>query len=282
MRSFSFPRLWQVIKWNTIVNRKQTLRGGIAVAIVVFLLAFLQLDVLGLIQHGYPVDIFRYEGMTTMFTLILVVQSLGFAGRICFNMRQKNDIVNYLMLPATKLEKYIANIFHMLVERLAVTLAGMLVADLIIVILELIFSHTCHSMLFYWLTTNTTGITSIFAPASAIGILGEVGDGLMSAAFLLSLFLLGGTFFRKNPVLLTVLTIIFIPMLFMLCVSVPIAWIVNSLVSEGYEIVITPLVGKTFVHVVFYAVIILWTCFNLWLSYRKFARLQVINNKYFN
>lgn len=282
MKNLSFPRLWQVIKWNSIVNRQKTLRAGIIVAIVTFLFAFAQLDMYNVLSTGERVSVFSFQYVASFFTVFIVCQFVVLAARICFNMRTKNDIVNYLMLPATKLEKYLANIFFMLIERTAITLAGMIVADLVIMLLQLVASHSCHSMILYWLTTNVGGITSVFAPASVIGILGEACDGIVSILWALSLFLLGGTFYRKHPLLLTVLTIILTPMILGTLITLPCAWIIDSLVNNGYEIVITPLVSETFVKVVVYLFIILWTCFNYWMSYRKFARLQVINNKYFN
>lgn len=121
-------RLLDVINWN-LTGAKRALRretAGLIVAPSCIIIA----NCAAYWINKQPVD----EGLhiaasITWFALFFLGANWG--ARFCFNMNTKQNALNYMMLPATNGEKYLANMFMQTIVRMVETAIAIIMADLI-------------------------------------------------------------------------------------------------------------------------------------------------------
>lgn len=261
-------RFYKVFVWNFISQRNQMMREFLFVALV--FLAFMLLPQIGNLFSA-TVSQETLENMMPIIALTSGLFLLRKASDICYNMNTKSSFVTYSMLPATKAEKYFVNVLFQTVFRIVIILLGIVAADIVqyavcYVITNEAFCGT--KMLFHLLTSFPDLFSFLYV--------------LTLLIFIQSTFVLGGCFFRRHAMLLTVLSWFIIPMLLSLLAGGVMYSIITLAEGNGYVVYIEPLVEAESLDMLMSSICILLTIISYWLSYVFFCRMQIINNRWIN
>jgi len=270
-KSFDISRFCQVLKW-TIASEKKS----IVTAFIALTVAFLAIQ---LFSCFTIFDINRSLGeAVTMAGMGTCAALLGFmaayyASGILGNARTREQRTTALMLPASNLEKFVARLVYCCIGMLVVLYVAILAATGLRLLLELIAGHD----------DITAGLGILFGyvrPTRSeidYSLLFQVAAALWSA----SLFVLGGVFFRKHPFVWTNVTLFAGGLLFF-----PLLFYVTTLIGEEKVALFLRPIFKDMTTEAFFnwvsLFLLAFTVFNVWLSYRFFCRLQVVQHKWFN
>ncbi|MBR6455706.1 MAG: hypothetical protein IKS72_02075 [Prevotella sp.] len=198
---------------------------------------------------------------------------LAMAGSMFWQMKDTRNRSAFLLWPVSNLEKYIINLLHFVVMTAILVFVAYVLADALRVFID-------------WATGRIIiwGIPKLFEHIR-VNIASEYWQNnwmtLTWAFYIHSLFIVGGTLFRRQHFLLTSATIAIVVIL--------LATILNQMdVSFDFKTWVldedTRKVIMTF-HPAFYilhSVLCPLVIFHYWLSYKLFTRMQVINNKWLN
>ena len=266
-----------VVRWSILSEWKGFAGGiiGLGIAIALYcLISLFTIKALG--ESGYMVAEELYAS-----------RGCGFIGGIAFiafyvlascifsNMKTKQKRENFLMLPASNLEKFVARILLTTAGAVVGIFCSLVIGDILQFLFSLFITPGFHA-----------SITWAVVKEAALNLFSPTDNWLATIAlyfFLLfahSFATLGGTFYRKLPVLLTACTSI------VLCIILGI--IVNKLGEAGilnFNLNIDLSRGNTTdicftatIAIVFLAL----SAFNYWASYKVFCRMQIICNKWLN
>ena len=274
MKNFDMNRFGRTLKWSALMTKKEALTN---LASMTF--AFVVLAVVQVMSSRNVPDIVVENNLHnfTSFALFVFLIICFIGGCWIFsNMKTKEQRITFKMLPATDLEKFVvralyatvvwwlmafvafclADLFRMLVSLIAgVSITGSAVP----LFLSMIFANTNVSI--NSLNTNDVAFaTAIFVMAHAW------------AFWVHSLYILGGTLFRRRQFVQTTLAHCVIGLVF--------TPILINFVDTSYAVALR----ETIISMVWVAavVFIVWGLVDWWLSYRIFRRMQVINNKWLN
>ena len=283
MNTFNFNRFSQALKCQFLVNRKKWIQ-----IFCIFTLVFL----FGSLFHtrmqgmGYaymaaqwePQQLYetykRYVEMTAdSGVVIFYFFMLVAAGSMFLQMKDTRNRSAYLLWPVSNLEKYIINLLHSIVLTAILAFAAYVLADALRVFID-------------WVTGRIViwGIPKFFENIH-VNIDSNYWQDkwmLLTWAFYIhSLYIVGGTLFRRQHFLMTSATIVIFTIL--------LASILNQMhPSFDFQTNVwdenTMGYIRTF-HPAFYilhSVLCLLAIFHYWLSYKLFTRMQVINNKWLN
>lgn len=261
-------RLAKVLQWNIIGNKREIRRSFIGLVTAFCIITAAQC--LGAwINHTTTYDNtmssakFCYAG--TCFAMLL------WASQVCFNMATKTTFISYAMLPATNVEKYVANIIYQTVCRIAIAIAAFIVTDVLQAIISLVIAGEANSL--------------CMCGISALQQFVNIKDILSLAVFYIfahSTFALGGTFFRRRQFLLTSLMWVVVPFVLSTTFVLILGAIVRLYDPNEYDISFTLWFNPESYNLLFTIALMMAACFCYWLSYRLFRRQQVINNRFFN
>ncbi len=264
MEKFNWNRFGALAKWTYYAEQKSFIK---MTSILFFcLFAIFEINSIGNANtNGLVVS-----SIFTFFTMQIVGASLNFA-----SMKEKEDRVTYLMIPASNLEKYIMRFLYVTLGFAISFLIALLTADVLRIIFLLISGHgICGSVFieFFKSLFNST----IFA--NHVWINGQSVSQVMyplamfltlCCAWFHSIYLLGGSFFRRNAWLFTTISMILGGIIF--------GWVVSVLPYENFN-----LNDHDTVAYIFSVIFIVLIIFNYYASYKLFTRMQVINNKWTN
>lgn len=302
---FSFSRFAAVLKCDLVEHRWRY----ISVFFIMFV-AFLGCQLMHIneiIEWSYlrhvPSTQFMprlAENCTAFFYVVLILALTCAAADMSgvpFN--TKGRALNYLMMPATKLEKFLSRTFINIVLVIVMAYVALFLADLVRMLCVPFFKvggfygFTVHQIFINWLdpfkevfengsTTNAVIVNDeVLTPVWSFGmcfmaVVCIVLSGLLSH----SIFLLGGCIWRKGALVKTVASALVISLLFLwLLVNIAPSidlWAENRLAPwleqrfETEEDILRvgfPIVA--FLNLVF-------TTFNWWLSFRLFSRKQAV------
>lgn len=260
-------RLLEVTRWNLISNKREIRRTftGLITAYCIIIAAFNVGKWMDHSVHYYDiVNSTQFIIAGTGFAMLL------WASRVCFNMSTKTTFINYAMLPATNLEKYVSNILYQTLCRLAVVVAAFLIADALQAIVSQVLAGDAYSITAYFIDWH-----------NSYNLSDHIG-AIIALFFVHSTFVLGGTLFRHHQFLFTCLTWLVVPFLLSTVFAGAGAAALYYLQQNGYDISFTPWFSDDTYETLGGAALVGIICFNYWLSYRLFRRSQVINNKFFN
>lgn len=263
-----------VLVWTLIPRKREMLRSMSGWALGTFCSALISMGVL--FDLDAPVSEYRLYGCVPFLLVAYVFVMFRFATGICYNMKTKNDFISYAMLPATKGEKFVANWIYCTLLMCAVAVAGIIVGDLA-------------QMLYTYVTRESyVSITKAIFKTLSAGPFSSVDDlvvGIPLLAFIHSLFVLGGCFFRRHAAIYTFLIILLVPSIVSAAVGMSIGYVIEMLREQGYTITIDWYVDnsyETLMECIGALTFTLLTALVYWLSFRLFRRMQVINNRFFN
>ena len=285
-KTFDLHRFGMVLRWDLLTNWKGYFNriAGLAIGIILLSISML---------YSFPHSYFIEEGdlgnyyecrMTGFLAAIYILLIFVSASNIFGNMKTKLQRESFLMLPANNLEKYAARFLMMSVGSILMMLIATLVADFVQFILSFFMTPGYHASIIGSSLSQIYKIATIGGnnPISILAWHEKIDAALLGWSFLIMIYsfcLLGGTFFRKQPLILTAVSGIIIYMIVGYCGSKLEDWgAFDSFTHLNYDNPGTSLCIAIFWSVVFLAL----AAFSLWASYKLFTRMQVICNKWIN
>ena len=285
-KTFDLHRFGMVLRWDLLTNWKSYFYSiaGLAIGIIM-----LSISMLYSFPHSHFIvegDLGNYyEGNMTGFLAAIVILFFFISPcNIFSNMKTKLQRENFMMLPANNLEKYAARFLMMSVGSILMMLIATLIADFVQFVLSFFMTPGYHASIIgsslsqiYKAATNT-GDNPICILAGQY----KIDAAILGWSFLTMIYsfcLLGGTFFRKQPIILTAVSGIIIFMIIGYCGSELEEWGAFDFFKHfNYDNPGTSLCIAIFWSAVFLAL----AAFNYWASYKLFTRMQVICNKWIN
>lgn len=277
-KNFDLHRLSMVLRWDILTNWKRHLGATAGLAIGISIYCVLRLFSMRYWLNSTDVELAGHQYQVSVCMFFSVIAFIAFyvlASCIFNNMKTKLQRESFLMLPACNLEKFVARLLMMSIGALVQLFAAVILADVIQFIFSFIITPDFHISITWAVLGHIIPIIQPFD--------NDWLKWITLYSFILfshSFATLGGTFYRKLPVLLTACTGILLSMI--------LGYIINKLGEAGvfdffshinfsngstadYCITITALF-------VFLAL----AAFNYWASYKLFTRMQVICNKWIN
>ena len=286
-KTFDLHRFRMVLRWDLLTNWKSYFCSiaGLAIGIIM-----LSISMLYTFPHSHYIvggDLGNYyeDSMTGFLATILIAFFFVSACNIFSNMKTKLQRESFLMLPANNLEKYAARFLMMSVGSILIMMIATLIGDFVQFILSFFMTPGYHASIIgsslsqiYKAAIDTTCNN----PISILAWQCKIEAALVGWSFLIMIYsftLLGGTFFRKQPIILTAVSGIIIYMIVGYCGSKLEDWGAFDFYTHlNHDNPGTSLCIAIFWSVVFLAL----AAFSLWASYKLFTRMQVICNKWIN
>lgn len=223
--------------------------------------------------------------MTGFLAAIFILFIFISACNIFSNMKTKLQRESFMMLPANNLEKYAARFLMMSIGSIIMMLIATLIADFVQFVLSFFMTPGYHASIIgsslsqiYKAATDATCNN----PISILAWQCKIDAALVGWSFHIMIYsftLLGGTFFRKQPIILTAVSGIIIFMIIGYCGSELEEWGAFDFFKHlNYDNLGTSLCMAIFWSVIFLAL----AASSLWASYKIFTRMQVICNKWIN
>lgn len=285
-KTFDLHRFGMVLRWDLLTNRKSYFCSiaGLAIGIIM-----LSISMLYTFPHSHYIvggDLGNYyeDSMTGFLATILIAFFFVSACNIFSNTKTKLQRESFMMLPANNLEKYAARFLMMSVGSILIMVIATLIGDFVQFVLSFFMTPGYHASII------GSSLSQIYKAATdsgndPISILAwqcKADAALIRWSFLIMIYsftLLGGTFFRKQPIILTAVSGIIIFMIIGYCGSKLEEWGAFDFYTHlNYDNPGTSLCIAIFWSVVFLAL----AAVSLWASYKLFTRMQVICNKWIN
>lgn len=271
--NFQFSRLLMVMRWDVFTNLKTYLNMTLGMTFALLPILIMQLYQLSKQDQLSPDTIdLSYWGMSQYVLMIFSIAMYMMATQIFMVMKTTGQREQFLMLPASNLEKYISRFLFSTLGAAVAMITAIVVSDLV----QLIFSFlllpghhqsVCLSTMALLWKIWTTFIENIDSTGALLLSLLIVTCGVLVHSF----FILCGTLFRKHTIVVT--TILFIAMTYLVIYvieSVP-GTITTCLNHGDNSWLFSLLIAE-----------LLLGGFQYWLSYKVFTRMQVICNKWIN
>ena len=285
MNTFNFNRFSQALKCQFLVERKTWIRLFGIYTLVMFMANLFWTRVQGrsyneLAEYWSFEDLFRIYNhnveQSVAFGIVFFCIAMLFGATSMFSqMKDTRQRSAYLLWPVSHLEKYVVSFLHSFVLMAILTVVAYLLADTLRVFVD-------------WLTGRVViwGMTKLTEPmGDAVFEQWQTTWMLFTWVFYIhSLYIVGGTLFRRQQFLLTSGTIAVVTILLIIVLnqidwnSVDIKFITYTWDKKTNTYINTFYPFFYILHSVLCALII----FNYWASYKLFTRMQVINNKWLN
>lgn len=277
-KNFDLHRLSMVLRWDILTNWQRHLGATAGLAICISIYCVLRLFSMRYWLNSTDVEQAGHQYQVSVYMFFSVIAFIAFyvlASCIFNNMKTKLQRESFLMLPACNLEKFVARLLMMSIGVLVQLFAAVILADVIQFIFSFIITPDFHISITWAVLSHIIPTIQPFD--------NDWLKWITLYSFILfshSFATLGGTFYRKLPVLLTACTGILLSMI--------LGYIINKLGEAG--------VFDFFSHINFsngstadycititaFFVFLALAAFNYWASYKLFTRMQVICNKWIN
>lgn len=285
--TFSMTRVQHIMRRDLIENWKSNLYGllGIFAACFFPMLGFLW-SAERWTEEGY-LEVYSFErfcgNMLGIIGMVVSVAMIYYASRIMKCMDNKEKRISYLLLPATKLEKFFSRALFVTVGTALMILVALLALELTHYLLLPLFDLPA--------VYSQSMLVEVFSMRWAHASVDATGEPVYSWwlmqllvwIFCLwnhSLFILGGSFWYKHPFLKTIGACLAVTILggilFANLAEGGFLARFSDWMQEHYQDTPQTVNGLlTIISVVFF----LFTVFNWWLSYRLFTRSEVVKRK---
>ena len=271
--NFQFSRLLMVMRWDMFTNLKSYLNMMLGMTFALLPFFIMQLYQLSKQYQLFPDTIdLSYWGMSQYILMIFSIAMYMMATQIFMVMKTTGQREQFLMLPASNLEKYISRFLFSTLGAAVAMITAIVVSDLV----QLIFSFVllpghhqsvCLSIMALLWKIWTTFIESIDSAGALMLSLLIMTCGVLVHSF----FILCGTLFRKHTIVVSgILFIVMIYLVIYVIESVP-GTITTCLMHGDNSWIFCLLIAE-----------LLLAGFQYWLSYKVFTRMQVICNKWIN
>ena len=283
MNNFNFHRFSQALQCYFMTSRRQWLRYFGIFTLILFMADLFFTRIQGISYNDMvenwemerALDIYRdhVEG-SAVFGLVFFFIAMLFGASFLFShMKETRQRTTYLMWPVSNLEKYLVPLVHNILLLAVGIIVAYHLADALRVLLD-------------W----TTGRVVVWGSPLLWDIFSRPFDGtpwelnvfiVGSYLWFHSLYILGGSLFRRQQFLLTSMAIVIGFFLFV--------WTAHALAEEsGFNSRFEFMAlhdGVWQIHWSFYVILFVGyalIALHYWLSYKLFCRMQVINNKWLN
>ena len=287
-KTFDLHRFGMVLRWDLLTNWKSYFYSiaGLAIGIIMLSISMLyNFPSSRVIRAGGDLSDYYRCSIVGFLAAIVILFFFISACNIFSNMKTKLQRESFLMLPANNLEKYAARFLMMSVGSILIMVIATLIGDFVQFILSFFMTPGYHASIIgsslrqiYEAAIDTTCNN----PISILAWQSKIEAALVGWSFLIMIYsftLLGGTFFRKQPIILTAVSGIIIFMIIGYCGSKLEEWGAFDFYTHlNYDNPGTSLCIAIFWSVVFLAL----AAVSLWASYKLFTRMQVICNKWIN
>ena len=271
--NFQFSRLLMVMRWDVFTNLKTYLNMILGMTFALLPFFIMQLYQLSKQYQLFPDTIdLSYLGMSQYVLMISSIAMYMMATQIFMVMKTTGQREQFLMLPASNLEKYISRFLFSTLGAAVAMITAIVVSDLV----QLIFSFVllpghhqsvCLSIMALLWKIWTTFIESIDSAGALMLSLLIMTCGVLVHSF----FILCGTLFRKHTIVVSgILFIVMTYLVIYVIESVP-GTITTCLMHGDNSWIFCLLIAE-----------LLLAGFQYWLSYKVFTRMQVICNKWIN
>lgn len=271
--NFQFSRLLMVMRWDVFTNLKSYLNMMLGMTFALLPFFIMQLYQLSKQYQLFPDTIdLSYWGMSQYVLMIFSIAMYMMATQIFMVMKTTGQREQFLMLPASNLEKYISRFLFSTLGAAVSMITAIVVSDLV----QLIFSFVllpghhqsvCLSIMALLWKIWTTFIESIDSAGALMLSLLIMTCGVLVHSF----FILCGTLFRKHTIVVSgILFIVMIYLVIYVIESVP-GTITTCLMHGDNSWIFCLLIAE-----------LLLAGFQYWLSYKVFTRMQVICNRWIN
>lgn len=271
--NFQFSRLLMVMRWDMFTNLKSYLNMMLGMTFALLPFFIMQLYQLSKQYQLFPDTIdLSYWGMSQYVLMIFSIAMYMMATQIFMVMKTTGQREQFLMLPASNLEKYISRFLFSTLGAAVAMITAIVVSDLV----QLIFSFVllpghhqsvCLSIMALLWKIWTTFIESIDSAGALMLSLLIMTCGVLVHSF----FILCGTLFRKHTIVVSgILFIVMTYLVIYVIESVP-GTITTCLMHGDNSWIFCLLIAE-----------LLLAGFQYWLSYKVFTRMQVICNKWIN
>lgn len=283
MSTFNTTRFGQALKCQFLVLRKTWIRLFGIFTLVMFMADLFFTRVQGVkyddMASQWSVEEFlhtygNYVGQTAGFGVIFFCFSMLFGASFLFaGMKDTRKRSAFLLWPVSNLEKYIISLLLSILWLAVITIGAYLLADTLRVFID-------------WVTGRVViwGLPKIID-----GVFGPAPFEYWQTAWMLfawvfyihSLYIVGGTLFRRQQFLLTSATIAVVSILLVMIlnqINPQINFITGNwdMKTETYTQIFHPF------FYILNTTLCLLIVFHYWASYKLFTRMQVINNKWLN
>jgi hypothetical protein len=267
MNKFNTHRFADVLLWETIINKRK-----LAIWALIFFGLIAIPQILGLLidRSNDTVD-------KTGVIAILLFSAYLFMGtaNIFTNIKSKQERINEFMLPATNQEKFVARYLQTVIAMSLAAVIGFFAGDLLQYLLTLAIGQGQQS----WATGAIIDFGRGFHHT-----LWDNCNGLLYFSTLVfcvislhAFFLFLGSIFHKWPVNMAILTWIAFSSIMLFFIGAT-SDVLSRTNLSGYVIYIYDFWFNLVIDLLNVAFI----AFCFWFAYRKYTRLQVINNRWFN
>lgn len=271
--NFQFSRLLMVMRWDVFTNLKSYLNMMLGMTFALLPFFIMQLYQLSKQYQLFPDTIdLSYWGMSQYVLMIFSIAMYMMATQIFMVMKTTGQREQFLMLPASNLEKYISRFLFSTLGAAVAMITAIVVSDLV----QLIFSFVllpghhqsvCLSIMALLWKIWTTFIESIDSAGALMLSLLIMTCGVLVHSF----FILCGTLFRKHTIVVSgILFIVMTYLVIYVIESVP-DTITTCLMHGDNSWIFCLLIAE-----------LLLAGFQYWLSYKVFTRMQVICNRWIN
>lgn len=274
MKNFDMNRFGRTLRWSALMTKKEALTNLASMTFAFAVLAVVQV----MSSRNVPdiVAEHNFQSFTSFALFVfLIICSIGGCW-IFSNMKTKEQRITFKMLPATDLEKFVARALYATIVWWLMAFVAFCLADLFRMLVSLVAGVSITgsavplflSMIFANTNVSINSLnTNDVAFATAIFVMAHAW-----AFWVHSLYILGGTLFRRRQFVQTTLAHCVIGLVF--------TPILINFVDTSYAVALR----ETIISMVWVAavVFIVWGLVDWWLSYRIFRRMQVINNKWLN
>ena len=284
-KTFDINRLMMVIRWDIHTYWKKYLgiTAGLAIALTLFFL--IQLNSLRMSnENGMEqyCEAFFIERMSGIPMGISFAAFLGLSSCIFINMKEKFEREAFLMLPANNIEKFVARLLIMGVGSFIFANIACAIGDLVQMAFSFYFTPGHHSSVMVSAVKPWLDDTQGYKPLMTLFFKNHFDKACLTwSIFVLlhSFCIMGGTIYRKHPMILTAASVLAIGFIFIFSSMKLADWGFFDLLPKiDYD-------NKT----VTQCVTFLWTGVFLgiaillyYTSYKIFTRMQVICNKWVN
>lgn len=271
---FDIKRLGLLMRWDLLTFWKGYTFSTLACIIAYSLYSLICLNNLkGVVMlDGTPVGTQNQylSKESVFFGLLCFIVFYVMASCIFSNLRTKTYRENFLMLPASNKEKYMARLLLMVFLSLIELCIILFATDAI----QLAFSYIINPE--FHVSISWPVLKSIFG--STLFTRWEEQDAIFYSFFIFahSFCTLGGTFYRKMAPLFTFAT--------GLVLFLALGYLENWMAHTGFLNFLTPYTeGHNYIFTTVLCIFFLAiSAFNYWASYKIFSRIQIISNKWIN
>jgi hypothetical protein len=283
MSTFNTTRFGQALKCQFVLGRKMWIRLFGIFTLVLFMADMFWTRVQGtnydyMVANWSAEEVFinynRYVGQTVSFGVIFFCFSMLFGASYLFSqMKDTRKRSAFLLWPVSNLEKYVVNLLLSIFWLAIITVGAYVLADTLRVFVD-------------WATGRIViwGFPKLADPFGNDAAFEQWQTAWMFFTWVFyihSLFIVGGTLFRRQQFLLTSATIAVVSILLIMIlnqINPQIDFVTGTWdkKTETYHQIFHP--AFYILHTTLCALIV----FHYWASYKLFTRMQVINNKWLN